>query len=186
VFGLFKKKAEAPETRTLKTEPPKRFPPVPDWQPNSNASLDRIVERVGHYTNQTKDIAVFENGTCVILPDGLLDEDARIFALDVLHKIFNAHPDFHPLEMKDGNTLIRYNHPAVNLVFADVAQQHWAEIDKHHQEALATDEVLLTPRGPNFFDDAGKKALFGRCFMFMDAQRPNVLRVERKTGSVHA
>lgn len=42
------------------------------------------------------------------------------------------------------------------------------------------DEVLITPLGPNVFDDFGKMALFGRCFMFMDAQDPKVVRIERK------
>lgn len=173
MFGLFKKAAPP--------QPPGRFPPVPDWQPDFNAPLDRIVERIRHYTNQMNDLAVFENGTCVVLPNDLPDEEARNFALDALHRIFHAHPDFNPMAMKDGNVLVRYNHPAVNLVFSDIVQQHWAEIDKRHQDALATHEVLLTPLGPNTFDDAGKKALFGRCFMFMDAQRPRVVRIERKS-----
>jgi len=34
MFGLFEKK-----------EPPKRFPPVPDWQPSICQPLDRIAER---------------------------------------------------------------------------------------------------------------------------------------------
>ncbi len=37
----------------------------------------------------------------------------------------------------------------------------------------------LQPLGPNKFDEFGKKALFGRCFMFMDAQEPKVVRVVR-------
>jgi hypothetical protein len=85
-----------------------------------------------------------------------------------------------PISMKDGNVLVQYNHPAVNLVLNDVAAAHWAEIDSNHQGALATDEVLVTPLGSNVFDDFGKKALFGRCFMFMDAQDPHVNRIARK------
>jgi len=84
------------------------------------------------------------------------------------------------MPMKDGNVLVQYNHPAVNLVLVSVATEHWAEIDNNHQRALATDEVLITPLGSNVFDDFGKKALFGRCFMFMDAQDPHVTRVARK------
>ena len=82
--------------------------------------------------------------------------------------------------MKDGNILVRYNHPAVNVVLEDVATEHWAEIERNHQSALAASEVLITPLGPNVFDEFGKKALFGRCFMFMDARRPVVSRIARK------
>ncbi|RNF83741.1 hypothetical protein EER27_10235 [Lysobacter psychrotolerans] len=81
--------------------------------------------------------------------------------------------------MKDGNVLVRYNHPAVNLVLDSIAVQHWTEIESNHQRALATDEALITPLGSNVFDDFGKKALFGRCFMFMDAQEPRVTQVVR-------
>ena len=46
--------------------------------------------------------------------------------------------------------------------------------------ALAASEGLITPLGPNVFDEFGKKALFGRCFMFMDALRPVVARIVRR------
>jgi hypothetical protein len=122
--------------------------------------------------------------TCVILPDGLSDEQAIVHAKEVLHKIFHFHPDMNPLPMKDGNILVRYNHPAVNLVIDRVAIANWKVIDKHHLEALATSEVLKTPLGPNKFDDFGKRALFGRCYMFMDAQAPNVVRVVRRNSQI--
>ena len=79
----------------------------------------------------------------------------------------------------DGNIAIQYNHPAINVVLADVAERHWDEIDRKHQDALATHEALITPLGANKFDDLGKKALWGRCYMFMDAQDPQVIRVAR-------
>ena len=81
--------------------------------------------------------------------------------------------------MKDGNITVQYNHPAINVVLKDVAEKHWPVIDRNHQDALATSEVLITPLGSNTFDDFGKKALFGRCFMFMDAQAPEVIRIVR-------
>lgn len=55
--------------------------------------------------------------------------------------------------------------------------------DANHQRALATDEVLITPDGPNVFDDFGKNALYGRCFMFMDALSPAVVKVIRAKAS---
>jgi len=175
LFGLFKKKNSP-------GEPPKQFPPVPDWRPTIRQPSDQIVERVRFYSNFRSDIALFQYGTCVLLPDSMSDDDATAYAKDTLAKIINYHPDMKPAPMKDGNILIQYNHPALNVVLADVAAQHWREIDDNHQRALATSEVLLTPLGQNVFDDFGKKALFGRCFMFMDAQSPNVIGIFRKSA----
>lgn len=173
MFGLFKKKEPSEKS-------PERFPPVPDWRPSVVQPLDRIAERIRYYTDGAKDFAMFENGTCVVLDDGLSDELAEQYAKDVIRRIFHAHPDMNPLNMDDGNILVRYNYSAVNVVLSDIAQEHWGEIDRRHQEALATHEVLITQLGQNRFDDFGKKALFGRCFMFMDAQDPKIVRIERK------
>jgi hypothetical protein len=100
-------------------------------------------------------------------------------AKEALQKVFHAHPDMHPLNMKDGNILVRYNHDVANVVLNSVVAENWQEIKEQHQRALATDEVLITPLGHNKFDEFGMKALFGRCFMFMDAQVPQVIRVDR-------
>ena len=67
-------------------------------------------------------------------------------------------------------------------MISSYAESHWDAIEKNHQRALATSEVLITPLGPNVFDDRGKKALYGRCFMFMDAQAPEVVQIARKTS----
>jgi hypothetical protein len=168
-----------------KSKPPERpiqLPPVPDWKPEIDPLLDRIVERLSFYTNGARDFAVFKNGTVVILPDGLTDINARAHAEFALHKVFHAHPDMNPLNMKDGNILIQYNHDVANLVLSDITEVHWDAIDANHQRALATYEVLITPLGQNVFDDFGKKSLFGRCFMFMDAQSPRVVQVVRHNG----
>jgi hypothetical protein len=157
------------------------FPPVPKWRPSFQQPTDEIVARVRYYTDQKRDFAVFENGTCAILETGLSDAAATTSALEILSKVFNFHPDMNPLAMDDGNVLVRYNQPACNVVLEHVVQAHWAEIDSRHLDALAAEEVLITPAGPNKFDDFGKKALFGRCYMFMDAQAPKVLRIERAT-----
>jgi hypothetical protein len=169
MFGPFKKK----------TPPPPRFPPVPKWRPSIVQPLEAVAERVAHYTNGKKDFAVFEHGTCVLVTNGLTEDQAITEATTTLAKIFHAHPDMNPVLMKDGNITVQYNQPALNVVLAEVAQAHWPEIDRNHQDALATSEVLITPMGHNKFDDFGKKALFGRCFMFMDAQNPKVVRIVR-------
>ena len=157
-----------------------QFPPVPAWRPTIHQPLERIIDRLQYYTNGKRDFAVFQNGTCVILPDGLSEREANAAATDVLMKIFHFHPDMNPLDMDDGNILIQYNHPAFNVVLSEIVDNHWAEINRNHQQALSTHEVLITPLGNNVFDDFGKKALFGRCFMFMDAQEPVVVRIVRK------
>lgn len=175
MFGIFKKK-EPPQ------EPPRKMPPVPKWRPDIRQPVDEIVDRIKCYTSEQRDLAVFEHGTCVLLPEGLSDDQAVSHAKDVLAKIYHFHPDMNPLPMKDGNVLVQYNHPAVNLVLDSLASKNWKVIEERHLEALTTSEVLMTPLGPNKFDAFGMKALFGRCFMFMDAQDPNVLRVVRRVA----
>lgn len=173
MFGNFEKK-EPPQ------EPPKKMPPVPKWRPDIRQPVNEIVERIQFYTNQQRDLVVFEHGTCVLLPEGLSDDQATSHAKEVLAKIYHFHPDMKPLSMKDGNVLVQYNHPAVNLVLDSHATENWTVIEERHLDALTASEVLITPLGPNKFDAFGMKALFGRCFMFMDAQAPSVLRVVRR------
>lgn len=163
----------------------KTFPPVPNWRPPFAQPVEDIVERVAYYTDRRRDFAVFRHGTCVLLPqNGLAEEEVAIVAKQMLDDVYMGHPDMNPMGMDDGNIAIQYNHPVINVVLTSFTQMHWQEIDRHHQEALTTSEVLLTPLGPNVFDEAGKKALFGRCFMFMDAQDPHVTRVVRATVNV--
>ena len=81
--------------------------------------------------------------------------------------------------MDDGNLLVRYNHPAANVVLGDIAEAHWEEIERRHLDGLTESEVLITPLGPNKFDRLGKQALLGRAWMFMDAQAPEVVRIRR-------
>jgi len=159
---------------------PSQFPPVPAWKPSFCPTPDEIVERLPYYTNEKRDFVVFENGTCAIVKDGLTDQDAADAGKEILKKIFLAHPDMKPLNMDDGNMLVQYNQPAVNIIITEITKANWPEIEARHQDGLTTDEVLITPLGRNIFDDFGKKALLVRSYMFMDAQAPNVVRVERK------
>jgi hypothetical protein len=153
MFGPFKKKP-TPATRSAP-----RFPPVPKWRPHFSQPLEEIIDRVAYYTDHKKDFAVFNHGTCVILPQNkLAEEDGAKVAKDVLEKIYEFHPDMNPRTMDDGNIAVLYNHPAINVVLEAFAQTHWDEIERNHHDALATSEVLITPHGPNKFDDFGKKA----------------------------
>lgn len=162
-------------------DPAKPFPPVPAWKPSFQQPLDEVVDRLRYYTNHKRDFVVFRNGTCALVNDGLAEADAKASALDSLSKIFHFHPDMNPKHMDDGNILVLYNHPACNVVLHRIAQAHWAEIEKHHLDGLTPDEVLITPLGQNKFDDFGKQALLGRSYMFLDAQKPEILRIVRKT-----
>ena len=85
--------------------------------------------------------------------------------------------------MDDGNIMIFYNHPAYTIVLNEVTEKHMDLIRQNHMEALARDEVLITPKGPNKFDDFAMKALFGRCYFFMDAKDPIVSKIIRGTNS---
>jgi len=155
--------------------------PTPEWRPTIQQPLDKIIDRMAYYTDGKSDFAIFQNGTCVVLPDGLSESEAEVSAKKVLYEIYSYHPDMNPANTDDGNVLVRYNHPAFNIVLSDVVEKHWKEINRNHLKALSTDEVLLTPLGSNVFDDLGKKALFGRCFMFMDAQNPRMVKIVRKS-----
>lgn len=84
-----------------------------------------------------------------------------------------------PNTMDDGNILVQYNHPAANVVLREVARANWPEIEGRHLDGLAPSEVLLTPLGPNKFDDFGKQALLGRAYMFMDALAPEIVQIKR-------
>jgi hypothetical protein len=164
----------------------KQFPPVPSWKPEFMPSIEEQLERMAFYTNQEKDLVVFQFGTIVLLEDGLNDEDASKYARETLYKIYNYHPDMNPVNMKDGNILVQYNHPAFNVVLREFAEKHMSEIEANHLKALATDEVLITPSGANVFDQFGMLALYGRTFMFMDAQDPKIVKIHRKKLTSHS
>jgi len=159
------------------------FPPVPEWEPDIKLPQDKIIERFTYYTDGKKDFIVFTHGTCVIVADGLSDDAAKKEATETLLKIFNYHPDMNPVKMDDGNILVQYNHPAFNIVLDAITKEHMKTIEANHQKALARAEVLMTPLGSNKFDEFGMKALFGRCYFFMDAKKPVVSSVVRKTKS---
>lgn len=154
-------------------------PPVPDWQPEFEQPFDTIMDTFKYYTNNKRDFAIFKNGTVVLLPSGLKGEDAVEHAYQALEQVFHNHPDMQPQVMDDGNIMVMYRNNVANIVLKSVVEQHWEAIDKNHQRALATSEVMVNPMGDNVFDDLGKKALFGRCYMFIDAQNPKLVMVSR-------
>jgi hypothetical protein len=162
MFGLFKKlfwKKPPPEEAGRSRD---GFPPVPKWRPPFEQPLEAVVERVGYYTKREWDFVVFCHGTCVVLPENHLPDDrASATAREILDKVYRFHPDFGSAVMDDGNILIEYNHPVLNVVLQGFADEHWDEIERNHQDALTPSEVLITSLGPNRFNDADKTALFG-------------------------
>ncbi len=176
VMGLFSKLFGADKP----ADKPKDFPPVPAWQPDIGIPIEKVVDHFRYYIDNKKDFVVLKHGTCVVVSDGLTDEQARNEALETVAKIFNYHPDMNPKTMDDGNILISYHHPAYTVVLDEITKKHIDTIRTNHLKALARDEVLITPAGPNKFDDFGMKALFGRCFFCMDAKQPAIVSVIRK------
>jgi len=128
-MGLFKK--------LFKTVEKKQFPPVPKWRPNTPNDTDRIINCAKYYTGSKLQIAVFKFGTVVLLPSRV--ESIEITTKDVLNKIYNAHPDFRPKIMDDGNYLIEYHQPAFNIVFIDEIDNNWNYIDKNHLDGVCTE-----------------------------------------------
>ena len=159
----------------------KKIPPTPKWRPEIIQPHEKIVDRIRYYSNGSMDFAVFRHGTIVLLVNELSENDAISLALKTLEDVLNFHPDMQPREMDDGNLLVAFGEHVANVVLSEVSEEHWDEIEANHQRALTADEVILTPLGPNIFDNPGKKALFGRCYMFMDAQDPEVVEIVRAT-----
>jgi hypothetical protein len=120
-------------------------------------------------------LAIFRNGTIVLFANKV--ENIEESALSTLDRIYNAHPDFKPITMDDGNYLIEYSQPAFTIVFKDGIENHWDYIEKNHLDGICRAEVLINAQGQrNNFDKIGKICLFGRAKMFMDAQAPEIVR----------
>src|SRR4051812_19229602 len=81
---------------TKRGEPDDEFPPVPEWKPDIEVPLDQIIDRFRYYANDGKDFVVLKYGTCVIVSDGLSDDQAKREALETVAKIFGFHLDFNP------------------------------------------------------------------------------------------
>lgn len=177
--------AAAPPTKAALAEPKTggtetmEYPPVPSWKPEIKVPLGDIEDRMRYYTDDGRDFVIFQHGTVALVENAASDAAAKEQAREIISQIYNYHPDMNPQTMDDGNVLVSYNHPAFNVVLDEVTKAHWAEIEAKHLECLARDEVLITGQGPNTFDELGIKGLFGRCYFFMDAQDPTVVKVVR-------
>ncbi len=151
------------------------FPPKPKWKPNLPTDIDAIYEKAKYYTGDKLQLAIFQNGTVVLFPNKV--DNIEKSALATLDQIYNAHPDFKPIAMEDGNYLIEYSQPAFTIVFKDEIEMNWNYIDENQQDGICRAEVLINGQGQhNVFDRIGKICLFGRAKMFMDAQHPKVVK----------
>ena len=152
------------------------LPSKPEWKPNLPNNIDTIIERAKYYTGSKLQLAVLEYGTVIYFPQTV--DDIKRAAFDTINRIYNSHPDFKPIEMDDGNYIVEYSQPAFTIVFKEEIENHWNYIETNHKDGVCTHEVLLNGKGEaNIFDDVGKICLFGRAKMFMDAQKPDLVRM---------
>jgi len=155
---------------------------VPAWKPSVERDIDKISERCHFYLNQTKTIVVFSHGTCVIVDDGLPGDQSYSQAKTKLSGFLKAHPDFTPMEMKDGNMVVNTPHiDTLTVVLKETMATHADLIEENHQKAIPSHEVILTPLGHNIFESLGYNALFGRSFIFWDAQELQPVKLLRST-----
>ena len=152
------------------------FPPKPKWRPNLPVDIEAIFDKARFYTGDKLQLAIFQNGTVVFFADRV--DDIAQSALNTIDRIYNAHPDFKPIAMDDGNYLVEYSQPAFTIVFKSETDTYWSYIEKNHQNGVCTAEVLINSTGQhNVFDRLGKICLYGRAKMFMDAQSPKVVKI---------
>jgi hypothetical protein len=155
---------------------PDDFPPKPKWKPNLPIDLQKTIETFAYYSEKKKTFAIFENGTCVVIPDGATNPEKQ--AKEILDKVYNYHPDFNPRKMDDGNFMVSYSQPAYSIVFKDEFEKNRDYIEQNHLDGIVRAEVLLNAKHePNKFDDLGKIGLFARARMFLDAQNPVVVKI---------
>ena len=158
----------------VKPEKKKRFPPIPNWRPDTPVDYDGVINAAKYYTGEKLQLGVFHHGTVTFFPVRVsnIEEEAKI----ALNKIYYAHADFKPITMNDGNYLIEYTQPAFTIVFKHELEGLWDYIEENHLQGVCTDEVLINSNGVNnVFDRMGKICLFGRSKMFMDAQDPEIV-----------
>lgn len=150
------------------------FPPTPKWQPDFPIDIELIYKTTQYYTGGKLQFAIFENGTVVFFSQPVTN--IADSAIEILNKVYYAHPDFKPVTMNDGNYIVQYSQSAFSIVFKHELEKYWHKIDENHMDALCKDEVLIDGQGrKNTFDRIGKICLFGRTKMFMDAQSPEVV-----------
>ena len=141
----------------------------------------RVIDRIRYYSNGAHDFAVFTHGTFVLLEDDLSEREAELFAQKKLQDAFHTCSNTSSMNMDDGNILIRYGDFTAGIILSDIAQENWFEIEQFYDKALLPNEVPIAPHGRNIFDDVGKKILYARSMMFMDAKDPRVMYIVRKT-----
>lgn len=174
IFAVNRKSDPSQKTGTGKL--PDDFPPKPKWKPNLPVDLQKTIETFAYYSDKKKTFAVFENGTCVVIPDGAADPEKQ--AKEILDKVYNYHPDFNPQKMDDGNFMVSYSQPAYSVVFKDEFEKNRDYIEQNHLDGVVRAEVLLNAkREANKFDDIGKIGLFAPARMFLDAQNPVVVKI---------
>lgn len=175
VFLAVNRKAK-PSEKLGSGKTPEDFPPKPKWKPNVPVDIERTIQTFAYYSDKKRVFAVFQNGTCVLIPDGSSNPESA--AKEILDKVYNYHPDFNPQSMDDGNFMVSYSQPAYSVVFKDEFEKNRDYIEQNHLDGVVRAEVLLNATGEqNKFDDIGKIGLYARSRMFLDAQNPVVVKM---------
>lgn len=175
VFLAVNRKAK-PSEKLGSAKTPEDFPPKPKWKPNLPVDIERTIQTFAYYSDKKRTFAVFQNGTCVLIPDGSSNLESA--AKEILNKVYNYHPDFNPQAMDDGNFMVSYSQPAYSVVFKDEFEKNRDYIEQNYSDGWVRDEVLLNENGKSDkFDDRFKIGLFARSRMFLDAQSPVVVKI---------
>lgn len=153
------------------------WPPRPRWQPPITSDLERIARTCAYYLDNRDSFAVFERGTCALMRPGIPKPLEN--TVSILREIIHHHPDFRCQRMDDGNWMITYKYPAMNIVFGDEFESNIDYIEAHYRSGIIEDEVFRDRDGAVAPLDkpSDKIGLLGRARMFMDALNPKIIGV---------
>jgi hypothetical protein len=130
---------------------PANLPSNPKWNPAAPVDIPRTVAAFRYYLNGRKMLVVFAHGTCVpVFPESAEPEKE---AMQALHRVFQAHPDFQTLRADDGNYIVGYSDAAFSVVFRDDLDANREYNERHELFEIG---------------------MLGRSRMFLDGQNPIV------------
>ena len=125
--------------------------PTPEWKVDAPVDIPRTVAAFQYYFDRKKTLVVFAHGTCAPVSPGCADPEKE--ALQALHRVFHAHPDFRTMRGDDGNYLISYSDAAFTVVFRDELDAKREYVEQHQLFEIG---------------------VFGRSRMFLDGKNPIV------------
>src|ERR1700686_255986 len=79
----------------------KEWPPRPKWRPALPVDIQGIADTFAYYFEQKKSFVLFRHGTCVVVPAGVANIEAK--AIEILAEVINNHVDMNPRKRAAGN-----------------------------------------------------------------------------------